>query len=323
VFKNDCRIALKQAGVRSPKFEVLSEEELIQNGPQVVDIPFVVKPTRGFGKQFSAVCKTQADFKLFVSTLRATRLATDPMINLIVNSEYIVEQYVQGTLHSAEVVVRGGKVEFFATTTRYRAHFNDLLEMGYSMPAGLPETKRRELHRYLQDVFSALGLVFGLYHVEVILAKDGPYLVEINGRMMGGVGPQVYQALSERNAFELLLQLHLDEDIQVDEKLIKGAGTVVLMGAREEGVIDENFTQSKLNSLLGRYGISFCTLNLQAGQHVRKFEGNLSALGHVIVQGADQVSSAKKGHEFLLELDTLLGLELAKYYKLEEADIPV
>jgi len=230
-----------------------------------------------------------------------------------VNNEYIVEQYIEGSLHSAEVVVRDGQVECFATTTRYRSRHNDLLEMGYSMPSGLSTTRQAQLDTYLQEVFDAVGLQFGLYHVEILFAEDGPYLVEINGRMMGGAGPQIYRTLSGLDAFELLIRLHLDPDVEIDGKAIQQAGTVILIGARDGGHVSSEFTQEKLDALLRRYGITFCTLNLQARQSLQKFEGNVSVLGHVIVEGADQASSARKGHEFLLELDELLGVKVAKY----------
>ena len=315
VFKGDCRAALQRAGVRSPRFEILSEEELLHHGPRDIGLPFVIKPTRGFGKQFSAVCKTSETYEAFIRSLRAARASADPMINIIVNNDYIVEQYVEGSLHSAEVVVREGKVECFATTSRYRCLHDELLEVGYSMPSGWPKALRQALMRYLQQVFDAVELRFGLYHVELLLASDGFYLVEINGRMMGGAGPQVYQALTGRDAFGLLIGLHLGRDIQVDEGLIHGAATVVLIGAQREGAVSERFTKDALDALLRSYGISFCTLGVQAGQRVRKLEGNVSVLGHVIVHGPDQASSARRGHEFLLDLDRLLGIETAKYWE--------
>lgn len=321
VVKDHCRAALRDAGVRSPRFEVMSESQLLARGPQSITLPFVIKPTRGFGKQFSAVCHTTQDYQSFVSTLAAARTQADPMVNIVCNREYIVEQYIAGTLHSAEVIVRDGQVECFATTTRYRSHHNELLEMAYSMPAGLSPEKSANLQHYLQQVFSAVGLEFGLYHVELLYAEDGPYLVEINGRLMGGAGAQVYQTLSGIDILSQLVQLNLGQDFPVDQGAIKGAATVVLLGARDEGRVADTYTAQALAALLAKYDITYCTLNLQPGQAVRKYEGNLSVLGHAIVHGADQQSSALRGHAFLLELDALLGVPTAKYMSPDQANI--
>jgi biotin carboxylase len=57
IFKDNCRQLLSDAGVRSTAFETISEAVLLAGGkPQKVSVPFVIKPTRVFGKEFSAIC---------------------------------------------------------------------------------------------------------------------------------------------------------------------------------------------------------------------------------------------------------------------------
>lgn len=313
VFKDRCRAALRHAGLRSPDFEVMGEDQLLGGRAPRIRAPLVVKPTRGFGKQFSAVCRTEADFQRFVANLQDARRQSDPMINHIVNREYILEAYVPGSLHSVEVVVVDGDVRVYAATTRYRSRHNELLEMAYCMPSGLSRERQATLEAYVREVFRAVGLRFGLYHVEVILGDDGPCLVEINGRMMGGVGPQVYESVSGQDAFRWLVRLHLGEDITPDQAAIQGAATVVMVGAREAGTVAASFTQDRLDALLQRHSIGFCTLNLAPGLPLRRFDGNVSALGYAIVPGADAAASARHGQHFLDELDELLGVEVAKY----------
>lgn len=313
VFKDRCRHALAQAGLRTPAFEVMTQEEIISGKARLLRAPLVVKPTRGFGKQFSAVCRTEGEWDAFVESLAAARRDTDPMINRIVSSHYILEEYVTGSLHSAEVVVVEGEVRFFATTIRYRSRHSDLLEMGYTMTDGFGCEGQEAMERYVREVFRAIGIHFGLYHVELIDGSAGPCLVEINGRMMGGAGPQAYRSLSGQDAFELLIRLHLGERLAPELCAIRGAATVVLIGAMHAGVVSPFFTPQRLQALLRRHGITFCTLQLHAGMSVRRFEGNLSVLGHAIFPSADATSSALIGHAFLLELEDLLGFEVAKY----------
>lgn len=313
VFKDRCRAALRRAGLRSPDFEAMSEEQLLGGRAPRLRVPLVVKPTRGFGKQFSAVCHTEADFQRFVATLQEARRQSDPMINHIVNREYILEAHLPGSLHSAEVVVVNGNVRIYATTTRYRSRHNELLELAYSMPSGLSAERQAALGAYVREVFRAVDLRFGLYHVEVILGEDGPCLVEINGRMMGGVGPQAYESVSGQDAFRWLVRLHLGEDIAPNQAAIQGAATVVLIGAREAGTVCGAFTQSRLDALLQRHGIDQCTLKIAPGMPLRRFEGNVSVLGHAIVPGAHATASARQGQRFLDELEELMGVEVARY----------
>lgn len=314
VFKNRCRQVLRDAGVRSVDFEVLSEQELIEHGPRRVALPFVVKPTRGFGKQYSAICKTRQDFDDFARNVRASRESSNPMIEMLVSHEYIVEEYIDGTLHSAETIARDGKTYCYATTIRFRSYYNEMLEMTATMPSGLDAAARDEIKRYVQEVFTALKLDIGLYHVELLRDERGPCLVEINARMMGSVAPQMYNMIADTDPFELLVRLHLGEAIEIDDSRIKDAATVVTVAARYPSEVAAGYHDEALSALLEKYRIRFSTLNLFPGRKADVYEGNLSVIGHVIVEDKDPIAAARQGHRFLVELEGLVGFELAKYF---------
>jgi biotin carboxylase len=314
VYKDRLRDTLSAHGLRSPGYQVLSEDELIAGIQPRIPLPFVVKPTRGFGKQFSAMCFTADEFQAFVNTVREARRAADPMIDALVSHEYIVEEYVRGALHSAEIVVRDGQVQCYATTIRFRSHYSEMLEMTATMPSGLDQDARQEIKDYVQRVFSALGLDVGLYHVELLRDDRGPCLVEINARMMGSVAPQMYRMLTGIDPFELLIRLHLGEDVRIDDSALRTAGTVVTVAARHGGRIADSYDPKALQELLRRYEIDFCTVDVRPGQQVGVYTGNIGTMGHVIVLGDDPIAAARKGHRFLVDLDPILGLELAKYF---------
>lgn len=314
VYKNRLRDTLRQHGLRSPDHQVLSESDLVSGMQPRIALPFVVKPTRGFGKQFSAMCFTADDFQAFVSTAREARTSSDPMIDALVSREYLIEAYVRGTLHSAEVIVQDGQVQCYATTIRFRSHYSEMLEMTATMPSGLDAAARQEIKDYVQQVFTALKLDVGLYHVELLRDERGPCLVEINARMMGSVAPQMYRMLTGVDPFEMLTRLHLGEPIRIDDSLLKNAGTVVTVAARHGGRIRESYDPKALEALLKRYEIEFCTVNVRPGQEVGVYTGNIGTIGHVIVLDDDPFAAARKGHRFLVDLDPILGLELAKYF---------
>lgn len=314
VHKDRLRDTLRRHGLRSPDHQVVTEAELLAGLHPRIPLPFVVKPTRGFAKQFSAICRDAGDFAAFVDNLRHARESSDPMIDSLVSRDYLVEAYVAGTLHSAEVIVRDGRVQCYATTVRFRAHYSELLEMTATMPSGLDAEARREIVDYVQQLFSALKIDVGLYHVELLRDARGPCLVEINARMMGSVAPQMYRMLTGIDPFELLVRLHLGEPVQIDDSLLRRAGTVVTVAARHGGRISAAYDPADLRALLDRYGIEFCTVDVKPGQAVNVYTGNIGTMGHVIVLGDEPLQVARKGHRFLQELDPILGLELAKYF---------
>lgn len=313
VYKHRCREELKAAGVRSPLYELLTEEALLAHGPISVNLPYVVKPTRGFGKQFSAICLTKQDLKAFTSTVIAARADSDPMIDQLISREYIVEEYISGTLYSAETIVQDGVTSLFATTIRFRSSHSEMLEMTSTMPSELNATDKQEMGQYVQDVFSALDLKVGLYHVEIMCDEKGPCLIEINARMIGGVAPRLYQMLSGIDPFELLIRLHLGEQLDIDDRHIKNGGTTVVVGARTSGTVVASYDSKQLEALFIKYGVEFSTLDLAPGRKFGNFAGNLSLIGYVIILASDSLSAARQGVRFLHDLEQLVGFELAKF----------
>jgi biotin carboxylase len=314
VYKNELREVLAKNGIRSTKFEVLTEDELLSGIRPNISIPFVLKPIRGFGKQYSSICYTQNDFYEFVSKMKDARDGSDKMIDALVSHDYLVEEYINGSLHSAEVIVKNGKIQCYATTVRFRSCYSEMLEMTATMPSGLDDSARDEIKKYVQDVFTALNIDVGLYHVELLRDDKGPCLVEINARMMGSVAPQMYRMMTGIDPFELLIKLHLGEEVNIDDSIIKTAGTVVTIASRFGGDIKASYDEVKFRELLKKYDIDFCTAWVQPKQSVNLYTGNIGTIGHVIIQGDEPYAVAKKGHYFLTELDELYGLELAKYF---------
>ena len=313
VYKSRLRERLRDNNVRSPDFQVLSESQLAEGTAPRLALPFVVKPTRGFSKQFSAICFTQQDFDAFVEHVRQARADCDPMIDALVSRDYVIEQYVNGTLHSVEAIVQDGVVSCYATTIRFRADYNEMLEMTATMPSGLDTAARDELKAYVQQVFTVLKLDMGLYHVELLRDDEGPCLVEINARMMGSVAPQMYRMLTGIDPFDMLIRLHLGETLEIDDSLIETAGTVVTIASRYGGRIADDYDPRLLQPLLNKYDITFCTAHVVPGQQVSVYTGNIGTIGHVIVLDDCPYAAAKKGNNFLAELSLLYGNELAKY----------
>ncbi|MFC7616346.1 hypothetical protein ACFQV2_25615 [Actinokineospora soli] len=61
-----------------------------------------------------------------------------------------------------------------------RGRDNDCVEIGAVLPADLPADVADECFDYAERVCAALGLDFGVFHVEIMLTPRGPVLVEVN-----------------------------------------------------------------------------------------------------------------------------------------------
>lgn len=321
IYKDRMRRVLQHRGIRSTSYSTTSDlAHYPRNTPSIVRPPFVVKPVRGFAKQYSCVCHTWEDFDRFVATVDEVRRSDPWELGRLISTDYLVEGYLDGSLHSAEVLVTNGRVEIFATTNRHRADYYELLEVAAVMPSTMSDRTRAETERYLQEVFEALGLDVGVYHVELIVGHDGPVIVEINARMMGSVSPQMYQILTGTDPFELMIKTHLGEPVDVNTTF-GSAGLTLAVGARHGGVVSPHFSHRDLHALLAEFDIPLNTLKVQAGQTARKYEGNVTIFGHVVIPAPTSAEASLKGLEFLTRVEHLLGLEVAKYDSRKVADV--
>ena len=143
VFKDRCRAALMKAGLQSPRFEVMTEEQLLSRDPEAHSArPWSSSPRAASASSSppSARRKTSS-----IGSSMTLKEAAAPWTDDRSHRQQPVHPRKRTcpapcTRWKSSCV--DGDVRVFATTTRYRSEHNDLLEMGYSMPAGLEPRKQ-------------------------------------------------------------------------------------------------------------------------------------------------------------------------------------
>jgi hypothetical protein len=131
---------------------------------------------------------------------------------------------------------------------RYRATTDEVVGLGGFMPARLDPETWRACEAYAVRVCRALGLDFGLFHLEVIVTAEGPRLVEANPRMMGGALPILYERFTGQSIQDHLIALHLGAPLPVPalpahrvvstHRLNASRAGVIAAGARFDWVSD-------------------------------------------------------------------------------------
>ncbi|MFD8974816.1 ATP-grasp domain-containing protein [Streptomyces sp. NPDC059593] len=173
--KDACRAALTAAGFRQPAVAVCADEAearafALGTGPG----PWVVKPRDGSDSE--GVRKvTEADgFRAAIAELPEPHLP------------FLVEEFVEGEEFSAEGVFIGGRPAVLAVTAKEKLAPPHFVEIGHVLPAPLPDEAREEIEEQVRAALTALGLRFGLFHVELWRTGDGIVLGEVHSRIGGG-----------------------------------------------------------------------------------------------------------------------------------------
>ena len=123
-------------------------------------------------------------------------------------SPLLVESYVDGAEVAVEGLVHQGVLEVIAVFDKPDPLVGPFFEETiYVTPSRLDAVTQRAVIAAARDAVSALGLRHGPVHVEIRIAADGPVVIEVAARSIGGLCSQIIRvecedALGETRSLE-------------------------------------------------------------------------------------------------------------------------
>lgn len=207
--KTRAREIIQGAGLRCPRFREVATPQEARVAAEAFATPVVIKPRTGYYSLLVAVAPTPPDAEHAAQKLLSGIDALPVHLQVQFRKGILVEEYLAGPLVSAEIGVRDGQFYRFMVSDHPRARADECIEMGASMPANLTPDQIEACFEYAEAVAQELGFDLGIFHAEMIVTAQGPALVEMNARLMGGVMPSVYCHLTGESIQERLLDIHL------------------------------------------------------------------------------------------------------------------
>jgi biotin carboxylase len=129
----------------------------------------------------------------------------------------ILEGYLPTTDHrvsrfapivSVESYVSGGELHHFAVTGRL-AFAEPFRETGSVLPSDLSSELASMAEATAAEAIAALGATYGCFHTEMKFTADGPRIIEVNGRIGGGIPEMVELAGGNASILRLAMELAL------------------------------------------------------------------------------------------------------------------
>jgi biotin carboxylase len=208
------RRELKKAGLATPPCIVIlpddSEEDLSSVGSDI-GWPAVLKPRSAQGSRYTFFVKDESHLLESLRSLGPGRpdmilegyLGDDPSRAGEPYADYV----------SVESVVARGVISHLAVTGRFPLAEN-FRETGFFIPAALTEADQAAVLDLASSAIQALGVTTGCLHSEIKFTPEGPRVIEINGRVGGGV-PEMLNRAAGIALVELTLRVALGEDVQI------------------------------------------------------------------------------------------------------------
>jgi biotin carboxylase len=208
------RSVLRDAGLDTPSCLV------IEPGQSVGDLtlddadawPAVLKPRSAQGSRYTFLVTDVDHLDRLLSALGPSR-------PVMVLEGYITDDPgrasdVYAAYVSVESIVANGVISHLALTGRFPLAEN-FRETGFFIPASLSDTDREAALHEATKAIHALGITTGCLHIEIKFTPSGARVIEVNGRIGGGVSDMLGRA-ADVKLVELTLRVALGEALQID-----------------------------------------------------------------------------------------------------------
>ncbi len=296
-FKQLCRARLDETGLPNARTAVARTRSAVPRVAAEIGYPCVVKPVRSAGKEGVAILAGPSD------ALGYAGGSDGPP------GPWLVEEYLDGELYSAEVLCLDGTTHLLGVTHRRRDALNPLLEAAAVFPAELDADRHAAVRRFVTELFGALRLTVGVFHVEYIHTARGPILVEVNARMMGGSAPLSFLAVTGTDPYELLINAYLCPDSVRVPDAADGGSVAFVLGARRAGVAPAD-AEEELARLAERFDFLHQRHSIRNGEPVRGMVSNVTAVGGYCNYAESSAAAFEAYLQFTRSAERVLGLPL-------------
>lgn len=198
------RTLLAQAGVASPPFSLYSTADNLSELAAQVEYPCVVKPRQLSGSRGVMRADDPDQFMAAVERLKRLLLTLDPAPT---PRSFLVEQFIPGVEVALEGLLDHGKLHVLALFDKPDPLDGPFFEETiYVTPSRLPAAVQDAITACAAEAAAAIGLRMGPMHAELRVNQDGPWIVEVAGRSIGGLCSKTLRFGTDVSLEELILR---------------------------------------------------------------------------------------------------------------------
>ncbi len=227
------RSLLAAAGVPCPAFQRFSLADDPAQVARQIPYPCVVKPLNLNGSRGVIRADDPASFQAAVQRLARlidTGEETSPPF-------YLVEAFIPGFEVALEGILDRGELHVLALFDKPDPLDGPFFEETiYVTPSRLPQEVQEAIFRTAAQAARALGLREGPVHGELRVNEQGPWIVEVAGRSIGGLCSRTLRFGTDRSLEELILGQACGLGLGSLERKA-GAGGVMMIPIPQAGIL--------------------------------------------------------------------------------------
>jgi biotin carboxylase len=228
------RTLLARGGVPVPDFRLCSTADDLSALAMQVEYPCVVKPLRLNGSRGVIRADTPEQFVAAAARVIALLGSLDSDLG---RNLFLVERFIPGFEVALEGVLDDGQLQVLALFDKPDPLDGPFFEETiYVTPSRLPEDVQAAIFGCASAAAAALGLRAGPMHAELRVNEQGPWLVEVAGRSIGGLCSKTLRFGTDASLEELILRQACGMGVRSFSRE-QAAGGVMMIPIPEAGIL--------------------------------------------------------------------------------------
>ena len=262
--------AFEECGVEHPWYHIISSVAELDSKIDKITYPCISKPTDNSGSRGVMLIHNEQELREAVNYSSSNGRS----------GSVIVEEYMQGPEVSVEIITIDGEPNVLQVTDKLTTGAPHFVEMGHSQPSRLDEKDLSKIRDLACRAVRAVGIENGPAHVEIILTKEGPKMVELGARMGGDcITTHLVPLSTGIDMIEATIKIACGEKPDIEPKFKKGSairfidapiGTITAINGIEEA--------EKVD------GVKEVSLTKHIGDKVGEIGSSTDRVGFVIAQ---------------------------------------
>lgn len=279
------------ANLKQPNFHVIKDIKDLDLFQGEINYPFILKPADSGGGS-RGVIKVN-------SSLELEEAYNFTKEGAMFSDLIIAEDFIDGTEITVEGFIENNIVQILAISDKNH-YESDKYRVASSLnyPAKISYTVKEKVEICTEKATRALGINNCLFHIEMIVHEEEPYLVELGARPGGGhIFHPLVQTVSGIDYVQVYVDLLLGKPIEISNILQNGA-TYHFIKTKKGKVI----SISNIGNYANHTDLIDFFINLKVGDEIKEVNTDLSRAGFIVTRG--------KTREFAMNLAHIIEEQL-------------
>ena len=287
--KDLARAALTRAGCQTPRYQLINIADANPADLQVT-FPVVLKPLALSASRGVIRANNPAEFTAAVARIDAILETAQQQGDA--RRQLLAESYIDGDEYAVEGFVIDGEFKLLTIFDKPEPLTGPYFEETYYItPSRLPETERDALVTEIARCCAAYGLTHGPVHAEARMSRNGPVLLELAARTIGGQCGQLIEFSLQQKLEELVIEAMCGALPEPGEH--RDAAGVLMIPITERGILKR--IEGMTEALQTEY-VRDLEVHINPGYELVPLPEGASYLGFIFAQAPtfDQTWSALK-----------------------------